>query len=194
MSAEARDSLEAILESLNNLKGYRVQGQESFLAHVRSLEKQVIALDREAPPSWVSTDPIPVKDIERAQRYVRERGWVGEAPPECACGHREAEGDRTAVLRCPVHGQGVGEAPPSGDTRERINESSGPPSNSKSVPSNSKDLEPPGLDGASLTAEQARWLLAVAEPPPDGYPRQAAFVSEVRGVLESIAASGEPAS
>lgn len=28
-------------------------------------------------------------------------------PGECCCGHGEAEEDRLAVLRCPVHGQGM---------------------------------------------------------------------------------------
>lgn len=67
---------------------------------------------------------MPARMCERCRASQAKRGselchacaaGVGEVPARCACGNGEAEEDRGAVLRCPVHGQGevpAGDLPP----------------------------------------------------------------------------------
>jgi hypothetical protein len=85
--------VEAVLESLNNLKGYRVQGQEPFLAHVASLERQVVALAA-APPGNEALREENARLRELYENAVQNRdrfGWTINHLLECEEALRTAQ-------------------------------------------------------------------------------------------------------
>ena len=82
MSDESRRLFDAMIREDDDEK--RAVIRREYVAEVRRWARAAVEQlrGRRHRPLAISTEPIPPQDLERAARYVRERGWVtdeGEA-------------------------------------------------------------------------------------------------------------------